>query len=73
MLVLEPEGPWFKSHSDHGIFLGKTLIPRFLLSIQEYKWVPVRENEPMCRGCILRHMLTDDFYSSDQGVNVKVD
>ncbi|KAH3708301.1 hypothetical protein DPMN_067748 [Dreissena polymorpha] len=43
MLVLEPEGPWLKFRSDHGIFLSKTLIPRLLLSTQEYKWVPVRE------------------------------
>ncbi|KAH3847781.1 hypothetical protein DPMN_090112 [Dreissena polymorpha] len=41
--VQEPKGPWFKSRSDHRIFLSKKLIPRLLLSTQDHKWVPVRE------------------------------
>ncbi|KAH3779869.1 hypothetical protein DPMN_157677 [Dreissena polymorpha] len=43
------------------ISLGKKFIPHLLLSIQVYKWVPVREISQCAVAAYCAKMLTDDL------------
>ncbi|KAH3773625.1 hypothetical protein DPMN_174988 [Dreissena polymorpha] len=51
-----------------GIFLSKKFITHLPLSIQVYKWVPVRE---ISRGCILRLYANGRIMTQLSGGNVK--